>query len=238
MSGTCGAVYRVASDGGGPARSCVLPAGHDGDHEDVRSLLASRADLEEVLRISREERARLLKRAHASERAITYTLDRADREPEGLGMYLEPLTEAWARLVEAEALGLGRDPRRHRIHRLGGDEAAVLAAWEAYERRERATVLVRGEDGTAEVKPAYRADVWIVHRTVTDVDEEGWSVEDGYTLTHGPSGRAARAGDDAPLFELAAQLAEAAPGLLEADPYGPERDADRRMFAVLQAVPA
>jgi len=37
----CGAVYRAIREGG-PARSCVLPAGHEGDHEDVRAIDESR----------------------------------------------------------------------------------------------------------------------------------------------------------------------------------------------------
>ena len=37
----CGAVYRVASEGG-PARTCVRYPEHDGDHEDARAIDESR----------------------------------------------------------------------------------------------------------------------------------------------------------------------------------------------------
>lgn len=45
IASACGAVYRVI-DEGGPARNCVLPVGHDGDHQDVRALRARVAELE------------------------------------------------------------------------------------------------------------------------------------------------------------------------------------------------
>lgn len=172
--------------------------------------------------------AESLRRGGTLTAAITYVLNRADREPEGLGLYLEPATEAWARLVDAEAQGLGRDPRRHRIHRLGGVQAKVLAAWEAYERGERATVLARFEDGSTLVEPLGRADVWVVHRAPEGAPRP-------YSLTHGPSGmRGAGGDDDAALLNLAMKLAEAAPGLLEVDPYGPEAEAYGRLVAVLR----
>lgn len=53
--------------------------------------------------------------------AIQYVLRRAQSEPEGLGRHLDPFTEAWGRLVAAEAELTGEpleDVRARRRKRL------------------------------------------------------------------------------------------------------------------------
>lgn len=142
--------------------------------------------------------------------AIGYVLDRAAQDPDGLGRHLCPLTESWRRLVDAEAKALGIDRGRNRIRRRGGDEAAVLAAWDAYASGERDTVLVRTNTGPHEVTPVHRARVWIVHPTVDHEEAELFAV------THGPSGRAAHQYTDRDkLVSMAERLALFAPDAVD-----------------------
>lgn len=156
-------------------------------------------------------------------RAVTYTLDRAAREPEGLGAHIG-LTQTEELLITAEALHLGRDPRRHRIHRHGGVPARVLAAWEAYDRGERATIelAAREEDDdslvTVETVPTDRVGLYVVHP-----EPEG----NEYGLTHGPSGMRMAEGARAHLLVLAYALDKAAPSMLEPDYFGHDAAATR-----------
>lgn len=155
----------------------------------------------------------------ASAGAITYVLDRATSEPDRLGRHLEPFTEAWSRLVAAEAALLGVDAVAHRHWRdavhyfharpADGEEDPddehnerdsaqirldIATAWRDCIAGARSDVLVaRGEDrnltGSAPAAVIRRAGSWAVLRRDTD-DGPLWS------LTHGPTGMAAAQDDD------------------------------------------
>lgn len=153
--------------------------------------------------------------------AIGYTLDRADREPEQLGYHLSWATEAWAKLVDAEAALIGRDPRVHRRIRRGGLTAARLSEWEAYERRQAGasddprpveSLTLHCDDGqTAGVEIIERHGVYVVHEDL--IEPHRWAV------THGPSAMRAATGTREQAAELARRLHEAAGDLL--DPHDP-----------------
>jgi hypothetical protein len=163
--------------------------------------------------------------------AIAYVLDRAGREPASLGRHLEPMTEAWALLVRAEAKLLGADLVAHRNWRdakyqadvvmrpeskSGVDERdaagvalAVAEAWCAHVGGDRADLLVPTQDGPRSVEVVSRAGAWVVIKFASGA----------MSLTHGPTGRAAvrATGDDAAaaLIGHLGALATAGGGVLD-----------------------
>lgn len=82
--------------------------------------------------------------------AVTYVLTRAQHDPD-LGYYLGPHTEAWERLVAAEAAGRGANAAEHRALRardLSGRQPRVKELEERLEKlKERADAFwIAGDD--------------------------------------------------------------------------------------------
>jgi hypothetical protein len=129
--------------------------------------------------------------------AIAYVLDRSQSDEAGLGPHLCPVTEAWARLVAAEAELLGFDADAHRrVRRLAWygakePELSVALAWRSYLADRRTNVLalvtssmVDDSPDTIQVAVLKIAGEWVVAQ----------HLDGACVLMHGPSGRAATTG--------------------------------------------